>query len=581
MDHKKLFPVFFVIALASFFLLAACQKQPGDFVSGFVTPQGVRVEQLFSADAFLIFKGGASDQQQKDNLAALGQKFPTDLWEKFYSGAAAEFEADFQKIGYSFKEDFLPAIMDAQLMISIDMPRNDSEDPDIFVAMLFADPDKVEDMFRKSRENDQGKKQSYKDHIIYGGGDSGSFITRHEDLFLVSNSLPHLKDVLDRTGVEGTLLAAPGYQQSIAKSGSHFAFVYVNERNIIDSVSLDPRESQEMKKISDSPLMKFVAAQQGEIYFLAAESDGIRINGYSFADPEKLKNAGLDYTTFLNAPVYLYKNIPGDGVMLYSESANFAASINSILGMYEQHQEVKSFIAALRQGLTAQGFDLDKDILGFMDKGYALTLADKGMLLPQVSLLFDASSEPAGAKKSMAKVSEGADYLVASILKESPQLETAMGTEKISDDEKMLFFDLGKLPREEENVPEQVTALNLQLRYGVDSSNLAYFDFRPSPLDGESGALLPENEEFRKAMEMVPGYDRNLTYIDSGTMVEYLRRLVQFGALQGDIDDQEMSNFEAVMSYIVPVKSIVFAARQPLPHEMEVGGFIHIDSTTP
>jgi len=251
-----------------------------------------------------------------------------------------------------------------------------------------------------------------------------------------------------------------------------------------------------------------------------------------------------------------------------------------MMKLYQHLEGFEEGMAQVRQALEAEGIDFDNDLLGFMDKGYAFGMYDSGMMIPSLGIFIDASSNRGGAEKVMDVLAEGVDAFEDGFKSEAPdEFDAALTHEKAATkggDNSELAFDASLLPDETMGAaPEELRDLRLEFNYGITTDDLAYFAFYP---DFEAGSYetLGSQKTFTDDLALIPGYDRGVTYIDVQAIMAYVDRIVAYivAVEGGSIED--MAEYELVKSYILPIKSIVFAAKESGEGEAEMEGFIRI-----
>lgn len=560
-------------------VLSGCQQAGDDpnALSGLVTPEGVKAESFFPTNTFMVFKLGSADAEQLNHLRTLASYFPQGVWEMAMTDIAKGFNEDFAPLNATFEDDLLPAIGDsAQAIAGFSGTVTPEEDPDILVVLSVADPLVFRSWMDQAAEKGHGQKQNYKSYGIYSGPGQESYITPYKDVLLVSNRVKGLKQALDRAEARSvSLLSNASYQKGLATMPNALGYFFLDPRFAADVMENDPEAREEMGDVQED-VKKLIRAIEGEFFAFAAEPEGIRISGTIYGDPQKWAELG-DMANFDVQPSYLYKKLPADGVLFYGENYDLQTGLKTTMAMYRNMEEFRDGVKMIEGALAAQGIDLEKDILSFMDKGYAFGLYDAGSLLPAMGLFIDASSNRAGAEKVMAQLF----VAIEGILKDAPADLLPFITHESSatknGDDNALVFDISALPDEtkEGAFPEELRNERLEFHYGLDTDGTAYFAFYPG-YDDRAFTVLGEDEAFVQALATIEGFDRSVSYIDVGGVMAYVDRIVDFAARIEGGSSSDLADYQLFRSYMAPVKSLILAGGPSGEGELKLGGFLRI-----
>lgn len=567
---------YFCLILAFVLVVAGCQSIDGK--SGLVSKEGVKAESLMPKNSFVVMKLGTDDLQQIENLKKLSENFPIEGMDIAMEEMINELRDNLSEEGLSLEEDLYPAIGEnPQMMMSMVLAENSSDDPDMLAVLVLGDADKVE-KFIKIPSGEEAKFQPYKGYEIYNTGSDNSYLLRFKDVFLFSNKLEVVKEAVDRSGNGAdSLLANTNYQKGIKDLPGVWAYFYIDIATIMKQMQNDPETRDAFEKIygEDSGIMDIMNIIESELFAFTAEEDGLGMHGYVFGDADKWNE--YKYMNVEIDPAYMYKMLPGDSVIMFMESGHLRTSIEVLEKMYANMPEFEEGMKTMKTGLSNIGLDYENDIMAFLDKGYAVSIYDNGGVIPSMMIAFDASGHTEGANKLMDVINKGFDAMVTNIPEEAKGIFENRIVNEGENKAYTLSLDMNSMPKEQmTNYPEGLER-KFSLDYGVTTDNVAYFAYYPGFSSGDFGTLA-DNEDFKKDIEYIKGYDRSLMYFNIENLMSYVDHIVQFSREQsGGEAGPSMQEYELAKKYISPFKSFIMAAKIPKEGFAEMRGFIRIE----
>jgi len=560
---KKYFFVLFVVFTV---LFSGCGKtQDVDLVSGLVSPSGVQAEQFFPKDVFVALKFGVDSEVQKDNVKALIGYLSTDFTESFVDG----FEEGFNGAGkMDFETEFLPMMgEDSKFMFVV---LGDSDEVRTMVVVYLVDPSFLIKELESAVDRGTSRKQQYKGFDIYNDNGKLIFITEYKDVFLVSSDLELMKNGLDRLENGGdSLLNESEYQRDLYGIDDNVAYFYINASDYLDK-SLDA-----FKDYVDVDKLSAENDLSSEIIVLSVESDGFFISWDMFFDKDKTKN--VDYSYLFNEPIYLYKNIPSAGLLMYSEFASFDSSFLEVIDALSANDDnfTNSF-DSFKSYLSGEGVDFDKDVLTFLDKGYSFAMYDIGNIVPGFSFFVDASSNKDGAKNVVDFIAKNVESFDDGVkVKAEAEVSNHLTYGEIK-------VDSGKAFEYAFNAASFVKGLSgfdnarVEFNFGLNDNNIFYFTFYPDFEAGDFSSLIDDKDGFVSALDRIDGYNYGVFYVDIQAFVSYINKIVSFSdSVEGTnvLGDTDYAIFKVLIS---PFKSFVFGAKKFDGERYEFKGFLKI-----
>ncbi|MBU0668246.1 DUF3352 domain-containing protein [Patescibacteria group bacterium] len=560
------FGLFAMIVLMMIFLrgLLLAGDDPG-VASGMITAQGVKVESVFPRDTMILFKFGSEDAAQNDAFNKLLAFFPGDLNRGLKSTVAQGFISNFE--GADMQEDEFIAALGDNFRVMIGIIPGDLTmygEPNTILVMEVKDAALIEKRMNKAVLSGIGSGRRYGIFKIYAGSGDGAFIATYKDVVVMTNGLKQMEDSLDRLVAGGkSLLSNAAYQKGLGKAPSSFSYLFidpqVSRQQFGENFSSD--DGSDLKKIMDM--------LEGEFFAFSAEPDGVRINGYIYGDPKKWEEMEKLFN-IEKGPAYLFDRLPGEDVILYLEGFNLGSGAKVVEAIYENMEGFSQIFPTMRLYLAFNGLDLERDILSFMDKGFAVAFYGGDSWLPKLGVFIDASSNKAAAENVMAKIFDGIEGLLVSI-KSNPEYAMMGIDEFLNHDSSAtnngtdygLIVDLEKMAAAGGGDFETVgfDATNVEFHYGVRSDELAYFALFKD-FDEQAYTTLGKEKAFVDVRGDISGFDYQMVYLNIVNGLRYLDKVEEFDP--------------SVRSYIAPFKSLILSSKKSLSGEEDVQGFIRI-----
>lgn len=550
-------------------ILAGCQSFDGE--STMVSAEGVKVEKLFPLRSFSVVKLGADSGDQLDALDELGKKFPQNPMQLLTDALRGEIDGG--EVGLSYDDDIIPVI-GAMPRIMFDFVIEDpAKDPEVMMAMITQDKTLAMELLEKMIADEKGTKENYKNYVIYSAKDGENFAALYKDVLVMAPEkalVTRALDLGDSNGKE-TLLLNSVYQKSVKDLKENVGFIFIDPAVIMNTVAvadmsgeLSEEDRKEMEGLES--MKDYIAMIEGELFAFRAEKEGLRVLVRIFGDEEKMKELNMPMGDQL-LKSYLYKQLPGDDLMVYSESSNLKASLEVIEKMYSGMPEVRESISQMKLAFGMAGIDYEKDLLAMMDKGFAFSLYGGTDVIPRMGLFMDVSTNVDGAKKLLALIDSGLQMMVA---QSAEQFGGVLSFGSDADGNKKLVVDMSLMPEElAVTMPAYVAVMKTEFNYGI-KDDVMYLAFYPGLTDG-GFSVVAENAPFKSAMANIPGYDKGVTFIDFGALMSYVDNVV---AESGAEMPPEYMTFK---DYMAPVKSMIMSSGDFENGLGEGEGFIRIE----
>lgn len=399
------------------------------------------------------------------------------------------------------------------------------------------------------------------------------FVALAGDLLIISDSETLLKSALVR-GVQkiDALSGADAYTQAMENLPSAYtASLYFSS------------DSDFFQAFSSSPTTGPVI---GEAFVFVAEDEGLKIEGYSKTDSAALQEMKLDRTAFMPQKLTLIDQLPGQNVVLASESKNLGGVLDFIFrtiaeqqAQYEQSvsesatgtevttpEATEDFYVSFKEKFKSfMGLDWDADVLTFLSQNYIIALSvTSGNVIPGLTIMADAKDNPSGAQQLIAKLdtqlegllmivrlnagTEGTDLFV----KDTVQIGDAQAHRISVDFSKLSSFTGGVTA-----VPAVVSSQTFELTYGVTDNNIFFFSTHPNFANTYSVDVLSEQANYKAVADHI-SLKNGVFFMAPSMITGYLDAIVTFQeSLNGPLAAEDKEKLEHLKSVLQAFSAVI------------------------
>ncbi|MFA5829942.1 MAG: DUF3352 domain-containing protein [Candidatus Gracilibacteria bacterium] len=601
-----------------FFLMSGCQKALPNKPSALKTTQGIPLEMLLSKDSGLVIKVGTNDATQLNNLGLIFRNLPfmnevpggttstggasiiQNVQDQFYKGLDQALSA----YGVTYAADLKPILGDkVHFMVgmrSFPQPSSGGQGVmDMELVMPILDVEKVDQVARKLANNNGALQDNYRGVTFFQKGGTKIFITRLGDALVVTNSLEGLKSTIDRyQDVSASLLDNEFYQKSLAQMPANVGFMFVDPKGVSPAMYGGSQVGgQAATQASTSYLdeEKYFQALQGMYYAFSAEPNGLRILGREFGDAQVLKNNKINFLTLPHSDPYLYKKIPVDKALMYVENSDLKSLLNIELAVFEKMYKVADLKGKIQQFFASKGLDFEKDVLSFLDKGNSFVWRDSGNFMPNLAFYVDASSNPAGAQKTVDALHIFLQEVITQLGQKYKNIVQGFVFEDgiLADGSKvhvLRFKSEGLESKSSSPLTQLLLNTPLELWYGVSKDNLAFVAFYPHfDQDFEVNAkTLANDADFKDTQTAMGKSLSNFVYFSPKVVAQYISHFGDIGAIMGTASSdpsigaansaQVKADQLVLESYFKPFKGIIFNSKAVSESEIDFSGYVLVKS---
>lgn len=289
----------------------------------------------------------------------------------------------------------------------------------------------------------------------------------------------------------------------------------------------------------------------------SADRDGITM----------LVQADMDLDIEYKEP-YMYREIPGENLIMYME----AYGLNQIFEMEMSTLESMSyeFREVMNEFEYTTGMNLQDDIFGAMDAGYAIVWQENTSLMPGISVYADVSGNKTEAQAMIDEMHTGLTAMVDEMIATAPdgvdgaavfKLDTArIGGRNVN----RLTIDINAMPESELEDADLLMGFfdePIEFFYGITGDDYLVISTY-ADLESEYGttSTVSRDAGFSAARNKVADYDFGISYISVEMILDYTDDVVaEMEITEGPMPDYEREQYEMIMSYIRPIKYIVSA----------------------
>jgi hypothetical protein len=506
------------------------------------------------------------DENQREKFNNLKALFPSEDLEKLTEEMIEEMTVEFDEMAISYSEDIEPLLADSfRVMIGLAGNfENEKEDPDVYVALTIGDKEKAEALIDKVAEsNEDATKSEIFGYPALDNEEEEMYLVLYKDTVLVTSTQILRHDAVKRMkNNEESLRSNENFIKTLESLPTpNLGYAYIDIQSMFTKIG-------ELEEEIELPIADSLYA---EAFAFMAEDDGVRMLVQVAFNPDA---ETFNFADFPYKEPYLYKQLPGDDLVMYSESYDiqtlFDLEMEVLLIEESDKEDFEEFKVMLKQMV---GLDLEKDILSWMDKGYALVIQRNKGIVPGISLYVDASSDSEGAKKVVDVFDAALAQFVEGMIAEAPEgLDASEIIKKevveVGDSElNRVQFDFTNLTEEqlfEAGLPQDFFIEPMELYYGITSDNYFVLSTRTDlAADFESGITVAENEKIIEAQTYLNGYPYQLTYISIEEIAIYVDTFIGLmEKIEGPMPEESKEAYEKVMKYIAPIKYLVGANKK-------------------
>jgi hypothetical protein len=552
---------FFAVAIFASVLISGCQSTT-DYVSAMVSGQGVKAESLMPGDSIMVIKMGTDDASQIAAMEELIKKFPAVDFAEFEKAFAEKVDNDPERNGITYEKDLKPLLSkDLRVMLALTGDISKDIAPGFVIALTGSESAKMKALVDRTFPSASDmEKQEYKGFYIYFNKNKDTYYAFYNDVFVLTNRMSLMTAALDAGSTGGgSLLANPSYQKALKKLSGGIGFLYLDVKKYFSSVNGISGEKSSTQ-VSEDDILNGL---EGELMALYPEKNGLRLKMAFYGDETVPNGEGANFFSNNMKPAYLYKQLSGKDLILYMEGYDLNGAIKMEVDLLKNLEGFDKMTSAVNQAFKSVQLDPEKDLLTFMDKGYAFTLYDAGSSIPAVAFYMDASSAPGSARKVLTTIFSSIDKFLQQST--DPEVKKNLKNEK----KESTGGDLYAF-----SVSSPDSGVSFEFDYGLTENSHFYVGLN---VPDNMSETLEKNSEFNKIRQYMAGDSLGLFYFETAPLVLYIDRIVEDTFNKGAMTDEDKAMYDVFKSYIAPVKSAVFYGYKPAESMTVMEGFLRIE----
>ncbi|MBU1446325.1 DUF3352 domain-containing protein [Patescibacteria group bacterium] len=552
--------LFFVLI----FTLTGCgSPDKAEVAASSKSKTGIALEDFLPQDTLMFFSINTQDKTQRENFLRLLSYFPQEDITKLMEEGFSEMNKELAQTGLSYEEDFKPIISDNFMAIMGLAGDLNQDEPDIYVAFTIADIEKANALLELMSEDEGMEIGNLWGYKTLDDTAEDMYVVLYEDTILVTNIKENREEAVKRVkDNKESLLSNENYKNTLASIETpNLGIGYIN----VESLFANIQDSESALLGSD-----LVTALLSETFVFIAQKEGIQMNVHvGFDEDSKTFNlADLPYEN-----PYMYKELPGDKLLMYAEAYNLQQLVKLELDMLLATETDKEDWEDTQDMFKKTvGLDLEQDILSWMDNGYAFSMQRNGSVMPGISIYIDAKSNPDGAQKLV-------DLIDAGLLQGIEMMKMNATNEDVNFDEilKHEIVQLGENPGNtltrvsldftglteaqlaDANLPAGVFTEPFELYYGITANN--YFVISTyAGLDKawDNELTVAENEMIKDAQTHLKNYPYQLSYFSIDETVLYIDQFIEFMKISGnEMPEDFNAAYAKAKTYLAPIKYII------------------------
>ncbi len=310
------------------------------------------------------------------------------------------------------------------------------------------------------------------------------FFTKSGDLLIAAPTKEKILSVLNNN--ESKLSTNANYKEISSDFSSDDNFVLYLSSSIFESIFKYGGIDSDMTKT-------FTDYLKASGFTVKKTSTGISSKIITLFNPEKAKELGLNSTANNFTPV-LYKVMPNENPIFYTEFSNLKYTIESTIGLLLKTGE-----------FDAADLDIPTDVetyLSILEKEIAIYIQKDAQILPAITIVLNTSSHKNLATEIVTKLTSA---LEDELDKQGTNYEksTIKGFTTFT-------FDINKLDKESK-IPEGMNEISVTL--GLTPENYLLFSTY-SKITSKYGEGLTKNAEFKKSFSSLTETVASITYFN-------------------------------------------------------------------
>jgi len=415
--------------------------------------EGTFPEAYLPGDVALVLSYSSRMEDQKTALDAIeAQLGDAGRLGKSFS---ENMDSQLQGSGLDYEKDLLPALGTSYRVVFA------NKDESAFSAITLEDSAAMVKALDSLVQQNQLTRKTLGSTDAYVNEEGRFYAAIDGDILLVASTADDLTGMLDRKKAD-SLWENDNYQAALKAMGPDYVvYAVMFPAFLAQSAGLPTG-------VSALP-----QALQYQAFVARAQDQGLGMEVFVQADGEKAKSLSWDFSAIPRSKPYLFKEVPGDDLMVYMESYGLRQSMEQAQKIGDDTGSFDSLNQFFKNYFSA---DFNEEILSFLGKAYVFSVHHNGQgALPGLSLFVDVSENLEDAKAFANKLDAqmGTLSLVfqtalpGAVSKET----TTIGGESLS----TLVLDFSKLSDPAlgaSTLPPVLTAKPIRLSYGLIGDRL-------------------------------------------------------------------------------------------------------------
>ncbi|MBI2634486.1 hypothetical protein HYW82_02330 [Candidatus Peregrinibacteria bacterium] len=513
------------------------------FFAGCGGKSGLEPEALFPEDAGLVFVLDNSNEQQRDQLEEIMDRFPeTGFWKKYAVPAIDENLKASEGYKLSYKKHLKPVLKGKwKLAVSIANFSVEEDMADVYVVVKSDKANKFKDLLSPQLDGEGIQYKKDGDYEYWTNVDGRFYAARYKDLFLIASNEEALEGMKARVDGGKSFADNADVKNRIASlAEGNMGYAYVNSADFADYLAAIYAE--------------FGMGQYFENY-VGAIGDSYSVWGvsdYGFF--------GLSEADIADNPDQLEKVMPG-----YTQGLNFVNKVNSdgLIAYFESygagvvmHAFINGILTAVYSGgdgysqVSAEFLDLMNFVqrfLSLLDDSFAFTFSNTGGFTPSVALYFQLDEAD---KEEGAKLVEKFDAYIVKVLdelkngpmgNETPVYALKKDVEIVNGGTlHKIYLDfealaVGQSAAEFKVFENIMGKQKFEFFYGITGDNVLVLAFYPDFEEVYGKNVLANDEKFKKALGDADVVN-SVTYFQVDPLLGIFGMYVNIARLSGNPD---------------------------------------------
>lgn len=520
-------------------------------------------EALLPQDVLFLAKFSTEDETEYNNYKELKEiLIPQE--EEYQNELQKEINQTLAEYNLDFETDIKPLFGEKTETIVAIGGELTADTPDVYIIQKLENLEKYTELANKllsqkltvAIENGyKSKNTNETDDILFFGEKNGFLV--------LTNNETEFSETM-RLSVGDSLIYNEKYVKIRENLPANFlGLAYVNMELIaleIKNMLLQTEGELDESTLTtlDNPWIEILSSIGASIN---AEQNGIKFLAYTHGNKAVMEKLDYRFNDIPNQETYLNKSLPGNELYLYMEGFDLKQKIEDFEeGLQETNPEAyELYEEQKKQAKAILGFDIDKDILTWLDKAIAFSVQNTESVIPGITLAVDVSSNPEGAGKLVDTI----DSFLAIAMLSLKDYATSIDKQDIEiggNKFKQLAVLTENLPLELQEQGDLIVPIlaDLKVSYGITNNDILIFSTYPDLAKDFQKDVVTENVIYKLLSKETDKKGQGVFYFSPETFAKHLEQIKLTMEDFSSLSASDQKDIEVIIDYLQSLQGMIF-----------------------